>query len=348
MRFCTAAMLLVAGAFPTPIFAQNAQPRSPGRTQVIAAAREVMKTARYATLVTLGNDGRPQARIVDPVVPEQDLTIWIATNPLTRKVAEIRRDARVTLLYFNAAAGEYVTVLGTATLVVGSAAKVRHWKADWAPYYKSRPRGDDYVLIRVRPSRLEVVSPSRKIVNDPKTWRPAIIDLRGGVVADGATVPRESVFMFSLWRGAVELGRFVQRTPIIGNDGEPVGVSGILVPNAALKGTRSMAQSRMGFGGQLIETPVDPIEFGADGNHATRQRPFAILQPLSEDQVRGIPEERLLRIRGEDGAIIPTDRISIQQVSIPEGVPLSRVHLSRGLTEHAREIWVVSFVRPKA
>ena len=136
-----------------------------------------MHAARYATLVSLDGQGRPQARIVDPAAPERDLTIWIATNPLTRKVTEIRRDRRVTLLYFNTAAGEYVTVLGTAKLVSDSIAKLQHWKADWAPFYKRGPRGDDYVLIRVRPTRLEVVSPSHNVVSDPKTWRPAIIDL---------------------------------------------------------------------------------------------------------------------------------------------------------------------------
>jgi PPOX class probable F420-dependent enzyme len=144
---------------------------------VIAAAKDVMQTARFSTLITIGDDGQPQARIVDPFLPEADFTIWIATNPLTRKVTEIRRDPRVTLLYFNAAAAEYVTVLGTATLVADSAEKARHWKAEWAAYYKDGPRGDGYLLIRVRPTRLEVVSPRHGLVNDPKTWRPILVGM---------------------------------------------------------------------------------------------------------------------------------------------------------------------------
>lgn len=158
-------------------FSPGAQSESPTRAQIIAAATDVMKAARYATLISIGSDGRPQARIVDPAPPEPDLTIWIATNPLTRKVGEIRHDGRVTLLYFNTALGEYVTVLGTAILVTDSTAKVKHWKSDWAPFYKSGPRGSDYVLIRVKPSRLEVVSPSHKVVSDPKTWLPVSVDL---------------------------------------------------------------------------------------------------------------------------------------------------------------------------
>ena len=137
-----------------------------------------METARYATLVTIGDNGQPQARIVDPFVPDTDFAIWIGTNPLTRKVTEIRRDARVTLLYFNAAAAEYVTVVGAATLVADSAEKARHWKPEWAAFYRDGPGGDGYLLIRVQPARLEVVSPRHGLVNDPTTWRPVLLEMR--------------------------------------------------------------------------------------------------------------------------------------------------------------------------
>jgi general stress protein 26 len=177
MRPTTAAVFLVAVALPTATIAQVVQPTSPPRAEIIAAAKDVMQTARYSTLVTIGEDGQPQARIVDPFVPDSDFTIWIGTNSLTRKVTEIRRDPRVTLLYFNAAAAEYVTVLGTAALIADSSEKARHWKPEWAAYYKDGPRSDGYLLIRVRPSRLEVVSPRHGLVNDPKTWRPVLLDL---------------------------------------------------------------------------------------------------------------------------------------------------------------------------
>jgi general stress protein 26 len=177
MRANTAAVLLLASGLPSVATAQVAPPSAPPRAQVIAAAKDVMQTARYSTLITIGDNGQPQARIVDPLVPEADFTIWIGTNPLTRKVAEIRRDPRVTLLYFNAAAAEYVTVLGTATLVADSAEKARHWKEDWAAYYKDGPRDDGYLLIRVRPNRLEVVTPRHGLENDHKTRPPILVEI---------------------------------------------------------------------------------------------------------------------------------------------------------------------------
>lgn len=177
MKATTVAVLLLALGLPRAGAAQIGPPSAPTKAQVIAAAKDVMQTSRYSTLITIGDEGQPQARIVDPFVPEADFTIWIGTNPLTRKVAEIRRDPRVTLLYFNPAAGEYVTVVGTATLVADSVEKARHWKEEWAAYYRDGPRGDGYVLIRVRPTRLEVVSPRHGLVNDPKTWLPVLVEM---------------------------------------------------------------------------------------------------------------------------------------------------------------------------
>jgi len=142
---------------------------------VLLAAREILAESRYATLVTQGLDGHPQARVVDPFAPEADFTIWVATNARTRKAAEIARDRRVSLLYFDRAGGSYVTVVGRAELVRDSTARAEHWKEEWAAFYQDRHLGDDYLLIRVRPTRLEISSERHGLRNDPASWRPVIV-----------------------------------------------------------------------------------------------------------------------------------------------------------------------------
>jgi general stress protein 26 len=173
----TGPALLLALGVHTPMFAQVTPREAPARAQIIAAAKAIIQEARYCTLVTLGEGGQPQARIVDLFPPDSDLTIWIATNPLTRKVEEIRRDPRITLLCFNPATFEYATVLGTAVLDSNALHKAAHWKDSWAALYKDKNRGDDYLMLRVKPARLEVVSLRRGMSNDPKTWRPVTVDL---------------------------------------------------------------------------------------------------------------------------------------------------------------------------
>ena len=146
------------------------------RERIHAAAFDVMKAARYSTLVTIGGDSHPQARIVDPLLGA-DRTIWVATNPLTRKVEEIRRDPRVTLLFFNAAANEYVTVHGRARFVDDAATKATRWKAEWGPFYKNRHEGTDFLLFEVRPFRLEISSSRHGLQNDTETWRPVVLEV---------------------------------------------------------------------------------------------------------------------------------------------------------------------------
>jgi general stress protein 26 len=154
----------------------RAQTSAAPAAKIRSAALAIMNAARYCTLVTNGVDGQPQSRIVDPLIVSEG-SVWIATNPLSRKVDEIKRDSRVTLTFFNTKANEFVTVIGKAILVTDSAQKARHWKNDWQPFYKQRTRGADFALFEIRASKLEVVSPTRGLVNDSKTWRPVTVSV---------------------------------------------------------------------------------------------------------------------------------------------------------------------------
>jgi general stress protein 26 len=149
----------------------------PAPAEIRAAAFDVMRAARYCTLVTIGEDGQPQARIVDPLVAESEGTIWIATNPLTRKVDDIKRDPRVTLMFFNPAANEYVTVFAKAGVVNDVTRKAAHWKAEWQPFYKEQTTGADFMLFEAKPFRLEISSPRHGLNNDPQTWRPVVLNI---------------------------------------------------------------------------------------------------------------------------------------------------------------------------
>jgi general stress protein 26 len=151
---------------------------TPSRAAILAAARVVVDRARYATFGTLDERGAPQARIVDPFSPEDEFTIWVATNSRSRKVEQIARDPRVVLTYLDRVAQHYVTIVGTAVVVRDLAARAARWKEEWAPFYADGYRGDDYVLLRVIPVRLEIVAPELGMINDPTTWRPVVLELR--------------------------------------------------------------------------------------------------------------------------------------------------------------------------
>ncbi|MBP9945468.1 MAG: pyridoxamine 5'-phosphate oxidase family protein [Vicinamibacteria bacterium] len=155
--------------------AQESAPQS-SREKVEAVARRIMSAARFCSLVTIGGDGAAQARIVDPTEPDASLTIYVATNPGSRKVAEIKKDPRVTLLYFDTVRLAYVTVIGRASEVSGSE-KGGHYKKEWDGFF-ARDNPDTYTLYRIIPSRIEVVSAQDGLAGDTATWRPEILELK--------------------------------------------------------------------------------------------------------------------------------------------------------------------------
>ena len=73
---------VVAGALALAVFS-NAPAQTPpakSRAELLAAARAIMDSARFASFVTVDEQGQPQSRIVDPFAPDSDFTIWIGTN----------------------------------------------------------------------------------------------------------------------------------------------------------------------------------------------------------------------------------------------------------------------------
>lgn len=154
---------------PTPV-------DSARNTRALQVARQIMAAARFCTLVTLGEAHQPQARIVDPTEPDEAMTIYVATNPRSRKVGEIRKDPRVTLLYFDATRAAYVTLIGRAAEVTGPL-KSSHHKADWETFF-AIDQPDSYTLYRIVPSRIEVVSAKDGFGGDPTTWRPEVVTIK--------------------------------------------------------------------------------------------------------------------------------------------------------------------------
>ncbi|MCA1732298.1 MAG: pyridoxamine 5'-phosphate oxidase family protein [Acidobacteria bacterium] len=147
----------------------------PGEPPILGAAREIMAAAGFCALITIGEDGHPQARVMDPAAPDARMAVTLMTNPASRKVAQIARDPRVTLFYFDPESLGYVTIVGRAERVVDPEEKRRRWLDRWSPHI-ARP--EDALLYEVVPQRIEVVSVARGVTGDEGTWTPPSIDLR--------------------------------------------------------------------------------------------------------------------------------------------------------------------------
>lgn len=138
------------------------------RAEKLEAARDIIETVRYGALATVDADGQPRLRTVDPFPPTDDMTVWIATHPATRKLEQIRANPRVTLYYTDPERAAYVTLMGRARIHEDDASKAKWKHPDVERFYPDYP--EDYALIEVVPERLEVLG--RGIDPDPKSWRP--------------------------------------------------------------------------------------------------------------------------------------------------------------------------------
>jgi general stress protein 26 len=140
-----------------------------GRPELIAAAREIIAGQTYCALITQDEEGRPQVRTMNPFPPEEDMTVWMATSTLTRKVRHVRRDSRVTLYYANhGQAIGYVTINGRAELIDDRAEMIKRKRGYWDSAF---PGFKNLVLIKVIPERMDVLNYSRGALGDPETWR---------------------------------------------------------------------------------------------------------------------------------------------------------------------------------
>ena len=168
--------LIILGSSTPGLSAQE----PPSRDTLLAAAGEIIEAARYCGLVTLDEAGNARVRTMDPFPPDEDWSIWMGTNRLSRKVREIEGDPRVTLYYFSLDQVGYVAVYGTARLVDDPGEKASRWKNEWENLYPDREA--QYLLIQVIPDGMEVINYSRVIQGDPETWEPPSVEFprRGG------------------------------------------------------------------------------------------------------------------------------------------------------------------------
>jgi general stress protein 26 len=153
------------------------KPSSPlGRSELIAAAREIIASQQFCALVTQDEDGRSQIRTVNPFPPEDDMAVWIATGTQTRKVGQIRHNPQVTLYYADhSKAAGFVSIRGKALLVEDRAEMIKRKRAYWDSMF---PEFKNLILIKVIPEYLEVLNYSRGVNGDPATWHAPSVEFK--------------------------------------------------------------------------------------------------------------------------------------------------------------------------
>jgi general stress protein 26 len=151
-------------------YSQNQEQKDSLDINLKNIAREIMTKAGTCGLITLDKNELPMVRVMDPFAPESDFTVWFGTNPKSRKVEQIKQNPNVTLYYVDSDVSGYVVIHGKAQLIDDPKEKKKRWKTEWEDFYPDKPSG--YLLIKVSPDWMEVLSYTHGINGDPVTWQP--------------------------------------------------------------------------------------------------------------------------------------------------------------------------------
>ncbi len=144
--------------------------------KIIDLSKEIINNCYYGTFITINKSGQPKARVMEPFEPDENMEIWMATNPKSRKVNEIKNNSKATLHYFDKNNMGYVSFYGNAYIVNNEKIKTAKWKKGWERFYKNQK--EDYLLIRFVPDSLELISISKGYTGNKNTWKPGGVVLR--------------------------------------------------------------------------------------------------------------------------------------------------------------------------
>ena len=144
--------------------------------KIINQSKEIIKNTYFGTFITIDKSGQPRARVMEPFAPTEDFIIWLATNPKSRKVNQIKNNPKATMHYFDKSNLGYVSLMGNATLVNDDAIKATKFKDGWDKFYPNQK--EDYLLIKFVPETLELISIPNGFTGDEVDWKPHGVVLR--------------------------------------------------------------------------------------------------------------------------------------------------------------------------
>ena len=169
IRLCVSVFVCLF-VFNNNVKAQEGNNNSANRDSIIGAAREMIGSLKYCALITMDSTGGISVRTMNPFPPEEDMSVWMATNKHTRKYFEIKKNPNVALYYADhSKADGYVAIKGTAILVDDMTTKLKMKRDYWDQAF---PDFNDLILIKVVPERLEIIYYKHKLYNAKVTWDP--------------------------------------------------------------------------------------------------------------------------------------------------------------------------------
>jgi len=136
-------------------------------------AHSIIDSAKCKVLITVDDEGKPQARAMATFPVDKDMIVWLGTSTDSRKVKQIKNNPNVMVYYYDSDGHSYVSLAGEAELINNPKMKGKYWKKGWERYFQDREK--DYILIKVITKRMEVCSYKHKLFWD-ESGKPAYLE----------------------------------------------------------------------------------------------------------------------------------------------------------------------------
>ena len=134
-------------------------------TERMPSLRELIRGIEFAMLTTLDRDGRLHSRPMAVLDAEQDGELWFFVSAGSVRAGDIREHEAVNLTYTSPDRQLYVSVCGTAAIVVDRALARRLWKPVCQPWFPLGAEDSDLALLRVDVSKAEYwEAPNARVV----------------------------------------------------------------------------------------------------------------------------------------------------------------------------------------
>ena len=134
---------------------------------LLQIAREIIDKVPMCFAITVDQDGRANARVVQTSQLSEDWTVRFMTDRRSRKVEEIERSGKMTLAYQFAPENQYVTLVGRATVNDDIEVKNAIWKPSSLRWHPGGPNDPNVVLIDFVAERIELWSSKDGVIPDP-------------------------------------------------------------------------------------------------------------------------------------------------------------------------------------
>lgn len=119
---------------------------------------EIMKKAQnFAFFATCDGD-QPRVRTMATMI-DDDMSVWMATSPKSRKVQQIKKNPKVSLTFVVPPQGnQAATIIGEAKIIGDMEEKKKVWKLaafDPAVFWPDGPESESFCVLKINIKQIE-------------------------------------------------------------------------------------------------------------------------------------------------------------------------------------------------